>query len=52
MDLAACELIQRSDFLHTRLQRAMVCESMDYGNDVMMTQFVSLISHTQLWLLL
>ena len=52
MDLAACELIQRSDFLHTRWQRTMVCESMDHGNDVMMTEFVSLISQTQLWLFL
>lgn len=52
MVLAACELIQRSDFLHARLQRAMVCESMDHGNDVMMTEFVSFISHTQLSTLL
>lgn len=48
MVLAACELIQRSDFLHARLQRSMVCESMDHGNDVMMTEFVSFISHTRL----
>ena len=48
MVLATCELIQGSDFLHAGLQRAMVCESMEHGNDVMMTEFVSFISHTQL----